>query len=100
MTMEELFIVLFIPKCSSSKETSSPSSFCLAHKTTKSKSRRGLGLAKSPQEQGGGEWGQPGCGRTPPTSWAHLALAVPLMHLGSVQDSFLFFLSQTDPKPL
>ena len=35
MTKEEHFIVLFIPRChSSSKETSSPSSCCLAHKST------------------------------------------------------------------
>ena len=35
MTMEELFIVLFIPRChSSSKETRYPSSSCLAHKST------------------------------------------------------------------
>ena len=34
-TCEELFIVLFIPRChSSSKETISPSSSCLAHKST------------------------------------------------------------------
>ena len=35
MTKEEHFIVLFIPRCHcSSKETSSPSSCCLAHKST------------------------------------------------------------------